>query len=240
MHFDVITLFPEMFSVLGASKIWQNAIDQSKLSLTCHQLRDFSSDPLHCKVDDTPYGGGAGMVIKVEPLVKAVQSIARDKGPSEVWMMSPQGDLWAQSKVSTTKKSLKHIILVCGRYEGVDERFIQRWVDRCMSIGDYVLSGGELAAMVVMESLSRAVDGVLGDFRSFEDDTFESGMLKYPQYTKPRIFEGLAVPEVLLSGNHGEIAKWRAQQSYNRTLQKRPDLLKDIDLLPIEDLKKTS
>jgi len=228
MHFDVVTLFPELFEALGASKIWQGALENQKLSLSCHQLRDFSDDPIHHKVDDTPYGGGAGMLLKVAPLVKAVESLNYQDDDTQVWMMSPQGGLWNQSEVSKVlKASIKRIILVCGRYEGVDARFINGWVDRCVSIGDYVLSGGELPAMVIMESMSRGIPGVLGDIDSFEDDSFQSGMLKYPQYTKPRVFRDRAVPEVLLSGHHGNIKSWRKEQSHIKTLQKRPDLIKD-------------
>lgn len=233
MRFDVITLFPECFGALSVSKIWLNAIKNKKLELHLHQLRDFSDDK-HQKVDDTPYGGGAGMLLMMEPLVKALESIPRVE-KSQVWMMSPQGNQWHQNDAISSFETLDQIVLVCGRYEGVDERFIEGWVDRCISIGDYVLSGGELASMVVMESISRVIPGVIGDAQSVETDSIQSGGLKYPQYTKPRDFRGKEVPEVLLSGDHQKIAEWRQKQAHFRTLQNRPDLLKEPNILPTTD-----
>ncbi|MCB1198067.1 MAG: tRNA (guanosine(37)-N1)-methyltransferase TrmD [Bdellovibrionota bacterium] len=237
MRFDVVTLFPECFGAVAVSKIWQNAIDSKKLSLHLHQLRNFSTNK-HKTVDDTPYGGGAGMLLQIEPLVAAIESIPRLE-KSQVWLMSPQGHVWEQDRAVSAHADLQQIILVCGRYEGVDERFIEGWVDQCISIGNYVLSGGELAAMVVMESVSRVVPGVVGDAMSVSEDSIQSGGLKYPQFTRPREFRGMMVPEVLLQGDHQKIAKWREKQAHFRTLQNRPDLLKEQNILPTEVKGKT-
>lgn len=229
MRFDVITLFPACFDALVVSKIWQNAAGGEKLELNVYQLRDFA-DNKHARTDDTPYGGGAGMLLQVEPLVKAVESLERLE-KSQVWLMSPQGAVWGQRAAIEAYEGLDQIIFVCGRYEGLDERFVEGWVDRCVSIGDYVLSGGELAAMVVMETISRVIPGVVGDAMSVEGDSIQRGGLKYPQYTKPREFRGMKVPQILLSGDHQKIARWRKKRAHFRTLQNRPDLLKDADIL---------
>ncbi|MCB0271592.1 MAG: tRNA (guanosine(37)-N1)-methyltransferase TrmD [Bdellovibrionales bacterium] len=230
MRFDVITLFPASFDALSVSKIWQTAQATGKLELHTHQLRDFSTNK-HNTVDEPPYGGGPGMLISVEPLVLALESIPRQKR-SKVLMLSPQGKAFTQDRAQMWTQSLDQLILVCGRYEGVDERFIEGWVDECISIGDYVLSGGELAAMVVMETLSRLIPGVIGDPTSVTTDSIQSGGLKYPQYTRPSEYRGQKVPEVLLSGDHQKIEKWRQKQAHFRTLQNRPDLLKEPDILP--------
>lgn len=230
MRFDVLTLFPEAFTALGVSKIWQDACNTQKLYLHLHNIRDFA-DNKHGKVDDTPYGGGPGMLMQVEPLVRALESVPR-MDRSKVVLLSPQGALWNQDHARAYEQSLDQMILVCGRYEGVDERFIEGWVDGQISVGDYVLSGGEIAAMAVMESLSRLIPGVLGDFDNVTQDSIQSGGLKYPQYTKPRSFEGMNVPDVLLSGNHEKIKQWRQEKAHFRTLQNRPDLLKEPNISP--------
>ncbi|MEZ4705381.1 MAG: tRNA (guanosine(37)-N1)-methyltransferase TrmD [Bdellovibrionota bacterium] len=224
MKFDVISLFPEAFGALGVSKIWKNAIDAGLIELRLHDLRDFGLGP-HKTVDDTPYGGGEGMLLKVEPLVAALESIPRTE-TSRVLCMSPQGKAFDQT-LAQEWSDMDHVILICGRYEGFDERFLEHWVDECVSIGDYVLSGGELAAMVVMDTLSRLIPGVVGEPVSVSNDSFSRGSLKYPQYTRPEDFRGHRVPQVLLSGNHQKIQQWREEISHLRTLQKRPDLLKD-------------
>lgn len=222
MRFDVITIFPDSFSYLESTKIWTRAIASKSIEFHVHNLRDFTTDA-HKTVDDTPYGGGPGMLLKIEPLVKAIESISRLPN-SKVILTSPQGSLFTQSKAESLSQ-LDQLIFICGRYEGVDERLMEKWVDEVLSIGDYVLLGGELPAMVMMEALSRLVPGIVGDPDSVTSDTFTSGGLKYPQYTRPADFRGYKVPDVLLSGNHEEIRVWREKKSNIRTLQNRPDLL---------------
>lgn len=233
MQFDVLTLFPECFDALKTSKIWQHALADGRIGMHLHNVRDFA-DNKHGKVDDTPYGGGPGMLMQVEPLVKALESIER-KSRSVVALLSPQGATWNQRTALDMAKELDQVILVCGRYEGVDERFIEGWVDIQISVGDYILTGGEFPAMMVMDSLSRLIPGVIGDPQSVSEDSIQSGTLKYPQYTKPRQFRGMEVPDVLLSGDHQKIASWRKEQAHFKTLQKRPDLLKEPNILPITE-----
>lgn len=230
MRMDVITLFPECFDALSVSKIWKRAVENQKLSLHLHNLRDFAKDKHHT-VDDIPYGGGAGMILKIEPLVDALESIPRI-GKNKVILLSPQGKCFDQKMAKSYVGHWDQLILVCGRYEGLDERFIEGWVDECLSIGDYVLSGGEIPAMVVLETLSRLIPGVLGDEESVETDSIHSGRLKYPQYTRPQDYRGILVPEVLTTGNHEKIRQWRQKKSDIRTLQMRPDLLKEVSNLP--------
>ena len=223
MRFDVISVLPAMLEAIRVSKIWQKAESAGLLELFVHDLRDFTSDR-HRTVDDTPYGGGAGMLLKIEPLVKAVGSIPV-VGRRKVLLASPQGTTLTQETVQAWSQ-LDQIVLVSGRYEGVDERFVDGWIDECFSVGDYVLSGGELPSMVVMEAVSRMIPGVVGRWESVETDSFSCGLLKYPQYTKPPVFRGMEVPAVLQSGHHEKIEAWRKEQSRSRTEQRRPDLLK--------------
>jgi tRNA (guanine-N1)-methyltransferase len=222
MRFDVIGIFPNVFSYMETTKIWTRGIEAGSIEFHSHNLRDFTNDT-HKTVDDTPYGGGPGMLLKIEPLVKALESIPR-LPKSKVILTTPQGDLFTQQK-GETYANLDQIILVCGRYEGVDERFIEHWVDEQVSIGDYVLLGGELPAMVMMETICRLLPGTVGDPESVKTDSITSGRLKYPQYTRPADFQGHKVPDVLLSGNHEEIRIWREKKSDFKTLQKRPNLL---------------
>jgi tRNA (guanine37-N1)-methyltransferase len=222
MRFDVISIFPNVFSYMETTKIWTRGIEAGSIEFYSHDLRDFTNDA-HKTVDDTPYGGGPGMLLKIEPLVKALESIPR-KPKSKVILTSPQGEMFTQEK-GVAYAQLDQIILICGRYEGVDERFIENWVDELVSIGDYVLLGGELPAMVMMEAVCRLLPGVVGDPDSVQTDSLTSGRLKHPQYTRPAEFRGHKVPEVLLGGNHEEIRIWREKKSDFRTLQKRPDLL---------------
>ena len=220
MKFSVLTLFPDMFSPLKQSIIGK-AIEDKKIELNLINIRDFSKDK-HKKVDDTPYGGGAGMVMKADVVYDAYEHIKDEK--AKVIFLSPQGKTLNQNKVKELATE-EHIILLCGHYEGIDQRVIDEIFDEEISIGDYVLTGGELPAMVLIDSVSRYVEGVLSK-DSIKEESFTNNLLEYPQYTRPEIFHGIKVPEVLLSGHHENIKKWREEQSLKNTLQKRPNLLK--------------
>ena len=224
MRFDIVTLFPELISAYFEDSLIKKARDKGILSINMHQMRDFSTDKHH-QVDDAPYGGGAGMLLKVDVLGAAVEHVLSQtpKKPMVVYL-SPQGEKLNNTMARELAQE-ENIVLVCGRYEGVDHRFIELYVDREISIGDYVLSGGELAAAVVIDAVSRFVPGVVGKEESVSNDSLENSMLKYPQYTRPRTYKGLEVPEVLMSGNHAEIDKWRKGQSVNTTKKKRGDLI---------------
>ena len=224
MQFDVLTLFPEMFEPLNESIIGR-AKEKGLININLINIRDFSKNK-HKKVDDTPYGGGAGMVMMPDVVYDAYKSL--DSKDAKVIYMSPQGQKLNQKKVVELSKE-KHIILLCGHYEGIDQRVIDEIVDEEISIGDYVLTGGELPAMIVIDSVSRYIDGVLKD-DSTKEESFSEGFLEYPQYTRPEIFNGKQVPEVLLSGHHENIDKWRREQSLINTKKKRPDLLENIEL----------
>ena len=229
MQFDVLTLFPEMFNILNESIIGR-AKEKGLINVNLINIRDFSKNK-HKKVDDTPYGGGAGMVIQPDVVYDAYKSVITNNEKSEktrVIYMSPQGKKLDQQKVEELSKQ-EHLILLCGHYEGIDQRVLDSIVDEEISIGDYVLTGGELPAMVLIDSVSRYVEGVLKD-SSTKEESFSQGLLEYPQYTRPEVFEGQQVPEVLRSGNHQMIDKWRREQSLKRTLEKRPDLLEKVDL----------
>lgn len=220
MKFSVLTLFPDMFSPLKQSIIGK-AIEDKKIELNLINIRDFSKDK-HKKVDDTPYGGGAGMVMKADVVYDAYEHIKDEN--AKVIFLSPQGKTLNQNKLKELATE-EHIILLCGHYEGIDQRVIDEIVDEEISIGDYVLTGGELPAMVLIDSVSRYVEGVLSK-DSIKEESFTNNLLEYPQYTRPEIFHGIKVPEVLLSGHHENIKKWREEQSLKNTLQKRPNLLK--------------
>ena len=221
MKFDVLTLFPEMFEPIKHS-ILERASKNNILEFNFINIRDFSNDK-HLKVDDTPYGGGAGMVMMPTVVYDAYSSI-KDKENAKVIYLSPQGKTLNQEKVQELSNE-EHLILLCGHYEGIDQRVLDEIVDEEVSIGDYVLTGGELPAMVLMDSVSRYVEGVLKS-NSIEEETFSNGLLEYPQYTRPEIFRGKKVPEILLSGHHENIKKWRDEKSLEITKKKRPDLLK--------------
>ena len=223
MQFDVLTLFPEMFEPIKQS-ILGKAIENEKIKLKLVNIRDFSKDK-HKKVDDTPYGGGAGMVMKPDVVYDAYKSVYEEN--AKVIYLSPQGKTLNQKKVEELSKE-KHLILLCGHYEGIDQRVIDKIVDEEISIGDYVLTGGEIPAMVLIDSVSRYIDGVLNQ-ESIKEESFSQGLLEYPQYTRPEVFEGEKVPEILLSGHHENIEKWRQEQALKITKQKRPDLLKKED-----------
>lgn len=220
MQFDVLTLFPEMFEPIKQS-ILGKAIEKEKIKLKLVNIRDFSKDK-HKKVDDTPYGGGAGMVMKPDVVYDAYKSVYEEN--AKVIYLSPQGKTLNQKKVEELSKE-KHLILLCGHYEGIDQRVIDKIVDEEISIGDYVLTGGEIPAMVLIDTVSRYIDGVLNQ-ESIKEESFSQGLLEYPQYTRPEVFEGEKVPEILLSGHHENIEKWRKEQALKITKQKRPDLLK--------------
>lgn len=224
MQFDVLTLFPEMFELLNKSIIGR-AKEKGLININLINIRDFSKNK-HKKVDDTPYGGGAGMVMMPDVVYDAYKSLGSKD--AKVIYMSPQGQKLNQKKVVELSKE-KHIILLCGHYEGIDQRVIDEIVDEEISIGDYVLTGGELPAMIVIDSVSRYIEGVLKD-DSTKEESFSEGLLEYPQYTRPEVFNGKQVPEVLLSGHHENIDKWRREQSLINTKKKRPDLLENIEL----------
>ena len=224
MKFDVLTLFPEMFDMMQESVIGR-AIDKNLIQINSINMRDFSKDK-HKKVDDTVYGGGAGMLIRPDVVWDSYQSVKTEK--AKVIYLSPQGKTLTQEKVLELAKE-EHLILLCGHYEGIDQRVLDKIVDEEISIGDYVLTGGELPAMVLIDSVSRYVEGVLSE-GSTEEETFSNGLLEYPQYTRPEVFEGEKVPEVLLSGHHENIRNWRKKQAFNRTMKKRPDLLEKVEL----------
>lgn len=247
MQIDILTLFPQMFQGPFSVGIFQRAIDRKLVQVNIHNIRDYTHDKHHT-VDDYAYGGGAGMVLKPEPIFEAVESIKSDislkAGGNElpIILLTPQGRLFGQQIVQELSR-YSHLILICGRYEGVDERVREHLVTDEISIGDYVLGGGELAAMVIVDAVVRLLPGVLGSEASPLDDSYTTGLLEYPQYTRPDVYRGWSVPEVLLSGDHAQIAKWRREQAILRTLKRRPELLDQVNLSPgdrqlVERLKK--
>ena len=219
MKIDILTLFPEMFSPLNSS-ILKRAVDNHILEFNLVNIRDFSKDK-HKKCDDYPFGGGAGMLMSVQPIYDAIKSVQKEN--SKIIFPSPRGVKFDHKKAKELS-SFKHLIFVCGHYEGVDERIFELFDMEEISLGDYVLTGGELPSMVMIDSLSRFVDGVISK-ESLENESFSNGLLEYPQYTRPAVFEGIKVPEVLLSGNHQEVEKWRKEESLKRTKKSRKDLL---------------
>lgn len=232
MKFDILTLFPEMFEVFNYSIIGR-AKKRNLIDINLINIRDFSKNK-HKKVDDTPYGGGAGMVMKADVVYDAYKSVKHEN--SKVIYLSPQGKKLNQKKVEELSK-IENIILLCGHYEGVDQRVLDEIVDEEISIGDYVLTGGELPAMVLIDSVSRYVEGVLNK-ESTKEESFSNGLLEYSQYTRPEIFLGKQVPEVLKSGNHKKIEEWRRNNSLLNTLKKRPDLLNEKDRVEAENIVK--
>jgi tRNA (guanine37-N1)-methyltransferase len=232
VHIDVLTLFPEMFEGIFDLSIMKRAIDQKLVGIGLHNIRDYTHDKHHT-ADDYPYGGGAGMVLKPEPIFEAVESIEKKAG-TPIILLSPQGRLFTQ-RVAQELASHSQLILICGHYEGVDERVREHLASDEISIGDYVLSGGELAAMVVIDGVFRLVPGVLGSEASPLDDSHVGGLLEYPQYTRPPQYRGWPVPEVLLSGNHAQISRWRREQAIRRTLEQRPELLTRAELSSEEE-----
>ncbi len=228
MRFDILTIFPEMFATLIKYGIIGRAVKKGQIKINVVNIRDFSKGP-HMMTDDRPFGGGDGMVMKPGPIFQALESIPTEKGGRRVILLTPQGQPFNQSMARDLTK-LKQIVLVCGRYEGVDERVRSRCVDMELSIGDYILTGGELPAMVIVEVVSRLIPGILGGARSSLEESFEDYFLEYPQFTRPRVFQGDGVPSVLLSGDHERVRLWRRTQSIKRTLERRPDLLEKAHL----------
>jgi tRNA (guanine37-N1)-methyltransferase len=226
LRIDVLTIFPGLFGPFLEESILGSALRRGLLAVEAHDLRAWTKDR-HRTVDDAPYGGGPGMVMKPEPLVAAIEALAGPKGPerrARVVLLSPQGERLDQARLGELARET-HIVLVCGRYEGVDQRAIDLAVDLELSIGDYVLSGGEIPALVVIEGISRLLPGVVGNPESVVSESFQAGLLEGPHYTRPPVFGGLAVPEVLRSGDHGAVARWRAERSRERTRARRPELL---------------
>ena len=223
MRFDILTIFPQLLDSPLHEGIIRRAAAAGKIDVNIHDIRNFALDR-HAMTDDRPFGGGEGMVMKPEPIAGALHAIAKENPGGRVIFLSPQGRTYTQ-ETAERLAAHDHLILLCGRYEGVDERIRENYVDEEISIGDYILTGGELAAMVLIDSITRLLPGVLGCEGSVENDTFSCGLLKNPQYTRPREFEGYTVPEVLLSGDHAAIAEWRLVASVRQTLEKRPQLL---------------
>jgi tRNA (guanine37-N1)-methyltransferase len=237
MHFDVLTLFPAMFAGPLTESIIKRAVQAEHVSYALHDIRAYATDR-HRTADDTPYGGGAGMVMKAEPLAACIRAVlyedaaepARERPP--VILMSPDGAVFTQ-RMADELAQLPRLVLVCGHYEGLDERVREALIDREISIGDYVLTGGELAAMVVIDAVARLVPGVI-DHESIAEESHGDGLLEYPHYTRPAVWEGRPIPPVLVSGHHAEVAKWRRQQRLGRTLERRPDLLRHAALTPAD------
>ncbi|MGD8244653.1 MAG: tRNA (guanosine(37)-N1)-methyltransferase TrmD [Anaerolineae bacterium] len=243
MHFDVFTLFPEMFQGPLETSILKRAREGGNLSVALHDIREYATDKHHV-TDEPPYGGGGGMVMKAEPIFNAVESVLAGSEPAQeatgqtlagrsvpVILLTPQGRLFTQEIAEALSGQLR-IVLICGRYEGVDERVRQHLATDEISIGDYVLTGGELAAMVIIDAVTRQVPSVLGDPTAAVEDSHARGLLEGPHYTRPRVFRGWEVPEILLSGDHGAVARWRREQALRRTFERRPDLLEKADLSP--------
>jgi tRNA (guanine37-N1)-methyltransferase len=242
MIFDILTLFPEMFRSPLEGSITGKACEAGLIQVNLFSIRDYAEGK-HRVTDDYPYGGGKGMIMKPEPIIKGIKAIQSDNPTARAILMTPQGYLLRQEVVKRLAQQ-SHLILICGRYEGVDER-VRDIVDEEVSIGDYVLTGGELAALVVIDAIARLIPGVLGDEGASEDDSFAQGLLEYPQYTRPREFAGRKVPEVLLSGDHKAIEQWRRQEALRRTWERRPDLLSQAGLSKedyqiLDELKRSS
>ena len=223
MRFDIITIFPEMLDGVFEFGIVRRAVESGLVEICVHDLRDYTFDR-HRQVDDRPFGGGAGMVLKPEPLVRAIEAIAAGPGHASTVLLSPQGRRFGQRMAEEFSRKAR-LVLICGRYEGVDERVVEHWIDDEVSIGDYVLSGGEIPAMVVVDAVTRLIPGALGCEESAQRESFSDGLLDYPHYTRPAEYRGMKVPNVLLSGNHAEIEAWRRGRSLEKTECRRPDLI---------------
>lgn len=222
MIFSILTLFPGIFESPLSESIIKKAVDKGIIRFNIVNIRDFAED-IHRTCDDSPYGGGPGMVMKVEPIYKAMRHVEEKLGKPRFVLLTPQGRTFDQQAAERLSR-LSHICLICGRYEGVDERVLQ-FIDEEISVGDYVLSGGEFPALVLIDAVSRCIPGVLGNDQSVTSETFREHLLEYPQYTRPDVFMDMEVPQILLSGNHEEIRKWRRKESIRKTILKRPDLL---------------
>ena len=228
MNFEVLTLFPHSLEPIFESSIIGRAVNKGVISVNCTDIRDYTLDK-HRKVDDAPYGGGYGMVMMCQPVVDCIRAVkSKLTGTSRVIYMSPQGSLFNQKKAEELTQ-YDNLILLCGHYEGIDERIIELEVDEELSVGDYVLTGGELPAAIVVDCVSRLIDGVLPSSECYSEESLQNGLLEHPQYTRPRVFEGLEVPEVLINGDHAKQRLWKEEQSRIRTEAKRPDLMEKID-----------
>ncbi|MCX5843707.1 MAG: tRNA (guanosine(37)-N1)-methyltransferase TrmD [Deltaproteobacteria bacterium] len=241
IRFDILSIFPEMFASPLHCSILKRAREKGLVEIHLHNIRDYAEDK-HKMTDDAPYGGGGGMVMKVEPIDRALASILPEKEGILTVLLTPQGETFSQ-KMAEELSLRSRIVLICGHYEGVDERVRDHLVDKEVSMGDYILTGGELSAMIMIDAISRLVPGVLGNNESASSDSFSMGLLEYPHYTRPSDYRGWPVPEVLLSGNHREILAWRRKESLRRTYVRRPDLLDKIALSPedretLEEIKK--
>ena len=225
MRFDIITIFPQIFKEVFDFGIVRRAVEANLVAINVHDLRDYTYDR-HRQVDDRPFGGGAGMVMKPEPLFRAVEAITNDAADAKVVLLSPQGRPFAQ-ETAQEYAALDRVVLICGRYEGVDERVVEHLIDDEVSIGDYVLSGGEIPAMVLLDAVTRLIPGALGCEQSAERESFSDGLLDYPHYTRPAEYRDLKTPQVLLSGNHAEIERWRRRKAIEKTLRMRPDLISE-------------
>lgn len=228
MRFDILSIFPEMLESPLNYSLLKKAREKGLIEIGLHNIRDWAKDK-HRMTDDAPYGGGCGMVMKVDPVHQALASVQESHGRGEVILMTPQGETFSQ-KIAAELAVKDHLILVCGRYEGFDERIREHLADREISIGDYILTGGEISALVVIDAVSRLVPGVLGNDASAASESFSGGLLEYPQYTRPPEYQGLCVPDVLISGNHAQIERWQHVEALRRTLQRRPDLLEKTKL----------
>ncbi|SHJ95968.1 tRNA (guanosine(37)-N1)-methyltransferase TrmD [Paramaledivibacter caminithermalis] len=242
MIIDILTLFPQMFTAIMNESIVGRAQEKGIIEINPINIRDFSKDK-HKRVDDYPYGGGSGMVLMNQPLFDAMELLTRDKENSKIIYLTPKGKTFNQ-EIAKSLSLEKNLIFICGHYEGIDQRFIDEWVTDEISIGDYVLTGGELPAMVLIDSIVRLVPGVLNKNESFIDESFYSGLLEYPHYTRPKDYKGHCVPEILLSGNHKLINEWRTKESIKITIERRPDLIAklfqrdDIDIKGKSKLRK--
>lgn len=244
MKYDIITIFPEIFYAYVSKGILKSALQKGLIEVKVHNLRDYTKDR-HRTVDDYPYGGGAGMVMKPDPFFTAIETLYPERTKRRVIMLSPAGKKFDQDMAMELSKENRRILFLCGRYEGIDERVRTALVDDEISIGDYILTGGELPALVIIDAVTRLIPGVLGDKRSAEAESFSWGILDYPHYTRPPVFRNMAVPEILLSGNHKNIWRWRRKEALRRTLERRPDLLEksrlcDEDHKLISEIKEES
>jgi tRNA (guanine37-N1)-methyltransferase len=233
MIIDILTIFPGMMAGPISESIIGKAIERKLIDIRVINIRDYAVDK-HRTTDDRPFGGGSGMVMKPEPLAASIGNLRENDPAARVILLSPQGRLFDQ-KIAFELSRLNHVCLVCGRYEGVDERIRNHYVDDEVSIGDYVVTGGELPALVIVDAVARLLPGVLGSDESLNEESFTTGLLEYPHYTRPEIFENHRVPDILLSGNHGAIQRWRRQQALLRTWQRRPDLLEKNQLSPEDE-----
>jgi tRNA (guanine37-N1)-methyltransferase len=228
IRFDILSIFPEMFQTPFGCSLIKKALDKQLLAINIHDIRTFATDR-HRMTDDYPFGGGGGMVMKVEPIARALDAVVPERDKAYVILLTPQGETFKQ-EIAEELSRYAQIVLICGHYEGVDERIREHFVDREISIGDYVVTGGELPAMIIVDAVSRLVPGVLGNRNSARFDSHSTGLLEGPHYTRPQEYRNWKVPEVILSGDHKKIEEWRRRKSLERTLERRPDLLEKADL----------